>query len=51
MSEYERGMSDSQSGIPAPENASDDYIEGYGLLHECPNLASLENFEETWAAL
>ena len=35
MSDYEKGMSDCQSGIPAQNNATDEYIEGYGCQYEC----------------
>ncbi len=35
MSDYELGMNDCQSGIPAREGASDDYILGYGCQYEC----------------
>jgi hypothetical protein len=51
MNDYELGMSDCQSGIPARENASDDYIEGYGCINECATIFNLETFDESWASL
>ena len=53
MSDYEQGMRDSQQGLPAKNNASDDYNEGYGLVYECDARHSniMENFNEAWAAL
>lgn len=35
MSDYDEGERDSQNGTPAREDASDSYIEGYGLVYEC----------------
>ena len=53
MNDYEQGMSDCQAGIPARDNASDEYIEGYGCQYECDARHShnMENFNEMWAAL
>lgn len=55
MSDYDKGMSDSQNGVPAQDNASDAYIEGYGLVYECDavhaHVMDLENFNAEYAAL
>ena len=55
MNDYELGTNDAQSGIPAQENASDEYIEGYGLVYECDavhaHVMDLENFNAEYAAL
>jgi len=55
MSDYDKGMSDCQSGIPAQDDASDSYIEGYGCQFECDavhaHVMDLENFNAEWVAL
>jgi len=49
--EFLLGESDSQSGIPQRDGASDDYIEGYGCVNECAPIFNLETFDEAWGAL
>ena len=51
--DYKQGMRDSQNGIPARDDASDEYIEGYGCIDECADMPmfSVENFDATWAAI
>ena len=53
MNDYELGTNDAQSGIPAQDNASDEYIEGYGLQYECDARHSnlMNDFDQAWAAL
>jgi len=53
MSDYQQGESDSQSGIPAREDASDDYIEGYGCVYECDakHADMMDNFNEAQSCL
>jgi hypothetical protein len=53
MSDYDQGMSDCQSGIPARDNASDEYIEGYGCVYECDAIHAhaMEKFNMEYAAI
>ena len=53
MDDKEIGQRDAEQGMPARDNASDEYISGYGLQYECDARHSnmMENFNEVWAAL
>ena len=53
MNDYELGTKDAQDGTPAREDASDSYIEGYGLVYECDARHSnlMNDFEQVWAAI
>jgi hypothetical protein len=53
MSDFELGEQYCHSGIPAREDASDLYIEGYGLRYETEAIDNhnLDNFEEMWKCL
>ena len=55
MSDYERGALDCVQGIPARDNASDEYVEGFGVVYATDavhaHVMDLENFNAEFSCL
>jgi len=53
MNDYERGIRDCDQGVPAQENASDSYVDGYGQTYEFEAVAdhNLNQFNEMFPCL